>query len=319
MERKGTAPKNERGFVLIVVLWGLGLVMVLAASFGITMRSHTKATANRMINAQAEAYADAGVNLAILALIATRTPGAAPPAIPVNGARHLCRIAETTVLAITIEDEGGKIDLNGATPQLLAALFRGFDAEPSRLADITDALLDFRDGDNSKRANGAEADDYRAAGLPFGPRNGPFLAVEELEQVLGLGTGLYRKIRPFVTIHSRRSGIDPAVAPVKLLAALTGERPLASDMNARQIEHERADLEIPRPFVTPSERLAYTIRVEAHGAGGGLFVREAVAELPRTRHPPYVLRAWRRGDASPPLPDRSTKNLESCERRGPPR
>lgn len=287
---------DDRGFVLIIVIWGLGLVLVLAASFAVSTRSFTKTTANRTQLVYSETHADTGVHLALMALMASRVarPEVAPP-IPLNGETYSCTIADGVILAISVEDEGGKVDLNAASPAMLVSLFQGFGADLDRAMALADALLDFRDDDDNKRPNGGEAPEYEAAGLSISPKNAPLQAPEELEQVMGIDAELYRAIRPYVTVHSRRSGVDPGTAAPPLLAALTGEPP-ADFAHSRDLDAARQTFELRRGFITPSERSVYTIRVEVRRPEDGLFVREAIVELPRHRNPPYRYLAWRQGE-----------------------
>ena len=59
-----------------------------------------------------------------------------------------------------------------------------------------DAIADFRDPDDLRRLNGAEDADYQSAGLKHGAKDGPFKAIEELQQVLGVDHDLYKVARP---------------------------------------------------------------------------------------------------------------------------
>ncbi|MCH9013875.1 MAG: general secretion pathway protein GspK, partial [Proteobacteria bacterium] len=111
---------------------------------------------------------------------------------------------------ISIQDEGGKIDLNGAPDELLRGLFlaaawTGPDGEilgldPSEADALVDAIRDFADADDLKRLNGAEDRDYEAAGLPWGAKDAAFTAVEELQQVLGVTAPLYQAVAPALTV-----------------------------------------------------------------------------------------------------------------------
>ena len=101
-------------------------------------------------------------------------------------------------MRIAIRDEGGKIDLNAAPNELLHGLFlsvacAGRDGEGVGLDDrqadaLVDAIRDFADEDELQRLNGAEDRDYEDAGLPWGAKDAPFRAVEELHRVWFLKT-----------------------------------------------------------------------------------------------------------------------------------
>src|SRR5207248_8576431 len=82
---------------------------------------------------------------------------------------------------VTAVDESSKIDLNYASDALLRSLMTSVGGLDDQAAShVVDAILDWRDPDDAKRPNGAEADDYRAAGLKYGPSNAPVETVGEL-------------------------------------------------------------------------------------------------------------------------------------------
>ena len=194
---------------------------------------------------------------------------------------------------ISIQDEGGKIDLNGASDELLRGLFlaaawTGPDGEilgldQSEADALVDAIRDFADADDLKRLNGAEDRDYEAAGLPWGAKDAAFTAVEELQQVLGVTAPLYQAVAPALTVHTGSKGIDAKSAPREVLMALPGSEAAAVDA------HLAARAEAPEGagpaflgaegLSARSRRRVYTIHAEARGPGGAVFAREAVVRL----------------------------------------
>lgn len=208
---------------------------------------------------------------------------------------------------ISIQDEGGKIDLNGAPDELLRGLFlaaawTGPDGEilgldPSEADALVDAIRDFADADDLKRLNGAEDRDYEAAGLPWGAKDAAFTAVEELQQVLGVTAPLYRAVAPALTVHTGSQGIDAKSAPREVLMALPGSEAAAVDA------HLAARAEAPEGagpaflgaegLSARSRRRVYTIHAEARAPGGAVFAREAVVRLGGARG--YRIEAWKQG------------------------
>jgi len=130
--------RGERGFALVVVIWGLGLIALLALTVVTAERYRILAAANLIENAKAEALAEAGVNLVRLELASALVTGALTTGrFATNGAPHVCTMPGRALAALTAEDEGGKVDLNTAAPKLVSALLRGFGAgfdEADRLA-----------------------------------------------------------------------------------------------------------------------------------------------------------------------------------------
>src|SRR5690606_17924319 len=123
--------------------------------------------------ARVRALADAGVEIAAARLLSDE----APP-------RSFVVRLEGVELAISIEDEAGKVDLNEAPPELIEAALRAADVGPAEAARLADAILDWRDADDERRLQGAEAPDYRSRGAP-GPRNAPLRSLDELLAVAG--------------------------------------------------------------------------------------------------------------------------------------
>lgn len=301
IERHGASA--ERGFVLLVVLSALGLLALVAASFAQIARTHVKAAAAAGESARAEALADAGVQLAILDLVAAREAQAPNRRFPLNAAPVACRIgAEGATLSIAVQDEAGKVDLNIGSEPLLRALIVGVGVEAGEAA--VDAILDFRDDDDDRRPAGAERAEYRAAGRSYGPKNAPFLAVEELASVLGLAQVDVDRLRPFVTIYSGQPAIDVAVAPQALIDIVArgidrgGSTSLASGLAADGAKRAARGAPLPAEFLAASTRRAFSVLSEARTPAGATFVREAVVEFATGRPEAFVIRRWYRAAAS---------------------
>ncbi len=295
--------RGRRGLALVVVLWVLVLLGLVAASFMRTTRTEVNLTRNLIDNAEAEALADAGVYRAIQELLA---PGK-NRRWRVDGRAYRLDLHDGVVW-ISIQDEGGKIDLNRGKDRHLEGLFMlvgGVDADEA--AALVDALADFRDEDDLHRLHGAEDDDYRNAGLPYGAKDAPFEAVEELTQVMGMTHQLYERVAPYLTVYSERPQVDLLSAPREVLLAVPEVHPVEIEY----LLEERARMEGPIPTrampvpTAPRKSFAlsdipiYTIRAEAHTKSGAVFVREAVVELTGEADRPFQHRTWKQGRRAP--------------------
>ena len=219
----GQAEARDRGFILIVVISALGVLALVAASFAQITSSHVRTAASAVQSAGAEALADAGVQLAILDLVAGQPADASRRRFALDGTAQACEADGGGVLVISVQDEAGKVDVNAADERLLRALFTALEIPASAAA--ADAVLDFRDADGDRRPQGAERADYQSAGRPQGPKNAPLNVVDELEQVLGLSAADVASLRPHVTVYSGQSGIAPSLASASLdLAAVAPRR-----------------------------------------------------------------------------------------------
>jgi general secretion pathway protein K len=283
---------RDRGFVLIIVIAVLGLLALAAAGFAQVTRSQVKAAASNVGSSTAQALADAGVQLAVLDLVLGRQDPSYQRRFAVGEKPFLCDAGDGRRLTVSITDEAGKVDLNAASDRLLQALLVGVGTGKG----LADAIVDFRDDDNVKRPLGAEREEYSAAGRP-GPKNAPFSAVEEIEQVLGVDAELAARLRPHITVYTGQPGIDTGSASRELLAILA--RGLGSDTgpaaSTSQDQSSESDGTLrPMPFVGAQGRRFFAIHAEAY-ADSSAFVREAIVELGQSRARPYTFLRWYRG------------------------
>jgi general secretion pathway protein K len=291
--------RSERGFVLVAVLWGLVILTFVAAALGRSVAGYVKVTANAVGAAQAEALADAGVSIAIVDITARRIAAGHRARFPLDGTPGACALGEAGRVVIAVEDDGGKVDLNGASEALLRALFEAAGVAPGEAEGLAARLADYRDSDEAPRLGGAERTDYEASGLPYGPRNAPLLALDELALVAGMPAAVSERVRGLATVSGGHAGIDPAVAPLPLLRALAdgagglapGARIAAADRGPRR------DMRVPADIAQRSARRAFTITVAARTAEGATFVREARVDFPSPRPGLQRLTGWRRGGA----------------------
>jgi hypothetical protein len=100
---------GERGFTLVLVIWGLGLISLIALTVITVGRRRNLVVANLIENAKAESLAEAGVNLRRLELRAAFSsdpPNTLP--FPTNGEPLPCTMPQGALAALAVEDEGGK-------------------------------------------------------------------------------------------------------------------------------------------------------------------------------------------------------------------
>jgi general secretion pathway protein K len=316
-------PANRKGIALVAVLWVLVLLSVIAAAFVTETRTEVNLARNAVDAAKARALADAGVHRAVLALLEARRGSreaaeeggedevfafeGAPDfgeeealalavadgaGLKVDGTVYAWRFGRGEVL-ISVQDEGGKIDLNRAGEELLKGLFVSVGVSEQEALALADAIADFRDEDDERHAFGAEDDDYLAAGLEWGAKDSAFELVSELTQVLGMTRALYERIRPALTVHSRQARVERAVAPPIVVAALgMGEMETAGEA----AEAEAGDT-VPLGWgrVRRGARSAFTVRAEAVTETGAVFVREAVVDLRPGAGQPFRTLAWGQG------------------------
>ncbi len=234
----------QRGIALIMVLWLTVMLTVIAASFAYGMRNEALAARNTVSWAQARALADGAVYRTVFELL---RPKVSPDVWAADGTLH----AGTPTVRASLSsatDESGKIDINVASDDLLRGLLKtagGLD--DATAASLVDAIGDWKDADDLRRPNGAEAADYKAAGSPYVPANAPFETLPELQRVLGMTPALYAKVADSLTVHSRQAGINPAVRVAHNAARAYPERPRRSSTTTSPQRTEALATKLPPP------------------------------------------------------------------------
>ncbi|GAB4576084.1 MAG: hypothetical protein Tsb008_18800 [Rhodothalassiaceae bacterium] len=280
----GATAQGERGIALVLVLWVLALLSLIIASFLAITKSETDLAQSQIARAEASALADGGVHWAV-ARLAERTfvdsERDGGSAVPIDGSPFEASLPGGTVL-IRVYDVSGLIDLNAADAELLRGLFIALGTEPVEASRLAARVVDYRDTDDRPLPGGAEEAEYRAAGLPWGPRNGPFQREDELRQVVGMPASLASALDPYVTVSSGSRGIDPEMAPEMVLAAVPGLSPVDVGLilDARRRGEVASGLErLRNPYLVPSSSGTYRIFADARSAEGGRFIRDATIQL----------------------------------------
>jgi general secretion pathway protein K len=269
---------------LLYVLWAIALLtMIATATLGTGTVSYRQ-TRNLADAAQQEALAEAAVNRAVLALLEPRPERR----WRVDSAEQTFSFAGAT-LTVAIQDELGRVDINHADTPLVTAALRASGLPAQVASETADKILDWRDAGSTKRLNGAKAPDYAAAGLAYRPRNRSLQSVGELKLVLGITPEIFRRLEPFVTVHSGKAMIDPQFAPEKLLAAISGASASTPGTQGASLNSPAKRPGIIDPNI-PLDGRSFSIRVASGKTGA---VREAVVRLTTSPAKPYWLLSWR--------------------------
>ena len=321
---------NSRGVALILVLWILAFLSVLVGEFCFATRTEINITTNFKEETLSYYFAKAGVNLATYRIL---NHGVFPRDIegdetPLDEETDEWRLGEQIPpiafregrIEIEIGNESGKININRADAGLLMMMLNPFDLDEQDKNIIVDSILDWRDGDDLHRINGAEDDYYQSLDKPYGAKNGDFDSIDELLLVRGVTPEIFfGGLREMLTIYprentedlkektSRDTGrINVNAAPTQVLRAL----PMMNDDLVLSIVEHRAE----QPFRSVNEvspivggevygaiarylsidpNSYYTIRATGTVSGGparrGI---EVILEIDKTRKPPCRTVEW---------------------------
>ena len=220
--------ERERGVALVIVLFTLVAIALVVSVFGRTTFTGRRVVANEAAHARAHAMLAAGLNRAIVALADPVRDRRWQP----DGSVHDFAFAGGTV-ALSIADEGGKIDLNAAPAAVLKSL-----------------LAEFGVAEREATAIVAEIERRRAAAAPAATNNATrkaFHNIVELRAIDGISGPLYDALAPFVTVYSGKAAVHRGTLPIAVLAALIGiDRP---DLLQAMAGSTSADLNDARDFM----------------------------------------------------------------------
>ncbi len=297
--------RAETGSALIVVLWISALLAIMATGFSASMRTESQAARNLVENIRVRALADAAVQRGINDLLNGTTEK--PP--PADGTATNFTFGGGE-LSVAVQSERGKVDLNKAPENFLKGVLRASGMEDAAADALGDAIADWRDEDNFRRLNGAEAPEYRKTGLKFEPTNAPFRTVAELQQVIGIDHRTFERIAPLFTVHSYLAKIYPNFAPRQVLAAIPGVNMVEVDaLVAAREKNKYNELDSPLPilagvadWIIQDPGPVYSIRGSAKLPSGARFTRELVVWVPTIGGERYWIMDVRVGSA----PDTAT-------------
>lgn len=284
---------RERGVALVMVLWVISLMTIMAGSFALSTQREAGILSHAHERAKAVALADGGINYAMLMLslpdpkLRWQADGT-PYVWQVEGARVVIRVL----------DEGGKIDLNAAQEQTLKTVLKLILQNEEQATQLTDAILDWRDPDELKRNQGAEAPEYQSRAMQAPPQNRNFLIMDELRGVMGVTPQLYRKFESWFTLYTGADGLNPAKASREVLLALMGGDAAAVDnyIQQRKLAAGAPVGAPPLPGIPAggSSDMAYTVIAMAEIEGQqGAGVMTTIRRGPSADGAPFTTLRWK--------------------------
>ncbi len=247
----GAAPRD--GYVLIVVLIVILVLSLAAYRFSDAMISQYRAGVRSADIAQVRAAAVSGIHY-VAALLANPdvlalevgNPYDNPDffqdvPVPLDPNDPTGKQVYFSVINVTplpgggytqrygLADEGGKLNINAliALDPSGETLYNALMKLPNMTEEIADAIVDWVDGDDQARPNGAESDYYRGLPQPYSAKNGPLHSIDELLLVRGVtpqllygtdrnrngiddeGVGsVDRGWSDYLTVHGREVNVD---------------------------------------------------------------------------------------------------------------
>ena len=234
---------QEKGAVLVAVLWVLMAMSMLAMSFSASIRIEVDAARNVVSQKQSYYLARSGIEYVIYKIIESqpaisRAPGAREEnmeSLPAVLSGSISLKMPNGSARVEIIDETGKMNLNLAPAHLIYNLLIMVGLSEQHADVITDSIEDWRDADDAHRPNGAESEYYQSLEEPYWTKNSLFDVTEELLLVRGITPEIYfgRKamtetgeaveyyaLQKYFTTFTSINRINVNSAPLPVLAAI---------------------------------------------------------------------------------------------------
>ena len=279
-------PIRQKGIALIAVLWVTAFLTIIASTVAYQSRSSLQMTQNRIASLKVKQAAEGAILVTIADMLN------APESVTTIQRGRIDRVVvDDIAVEIRLFDEAGKIDLNTAPVPILQALLQEIGIDEEQSIRIADAIIDWRDADNNPRANGAEDQQYYAAGLSYGSKNETFSRKEELGLVYGVTSQVYAALSPYVTIHTQDFGVNLAVAAPVVQRAINNASELEDESSISEEDDFLADAD---EFSSLSGGYIYTVEARAKNRNGVYKQYSAVIRLDRgNTYEPFTILQWK--------------------------
>ncbi|MDD5225733.1 MAG: type II secretion system protein GspK [Candidatus Omnitrophica bacterium] len=233
---------NNRGSVLIIVLWSLFFLAMLAVAVHAYVMPYAELSGKLLNKTQMHYFANAGVERAIFEVENDDTElydsvydswsnnDEAFRHVAINGGEYSA-IKDATVSdeepQYGLMDEEAKININKASQEVLKNLFEKVaQVESEEAGAIADSIIDWRDKDDVIHKDGKENDYYQSLAQPYDCKNGDFEAEEELLWVGGVTPEMFEKIKVHITLYGD-GAVNVNTASVPVLMSLGLDEALA--------------------------------------------------------------------------------------------
>lgn len=214
---------RKRGSALIAVIWAIAVLSLAVMAAVRVVDFDLDIVASQSHGFRAAQFAEAGIAIA------------ANPQVPKDDPLLRQMNGESgDGFEARIVSEGARFNINAILlredKKLLQSMFNDWGLDLDAAQDVTDALSDWIDDNDTVELNGAEKDWYEGQGRVNQPFNRPFYSLEEVRLVRGMD--LVEKVKPdwrdWFTIWSS-GALDYREAAPELIAA-------AADVNIQDAE-----------------------------------------------------------------------------------
>jgi general secretion pathway protein K len=289
-----TGNDPRRGMVLLIVLWTIALCSALAMATSVSFRSFAGIGSIDRDRTQSDALLTAGLEMAAgLAMGWPDTPSLD---------RETTFDLSTGTVRATVSDEGGRIDIGKAPPDLLAALLHAAGASQLQADDVAQSIVAWRSHNDDRSPNDNRANTNSAitdANTSDSKAPNVFLTdVDQIAAVPGMRPEWIAAIAALATVFGAET-VNPLTAPAGVIASLPGvdrDRLAAFLAARRNTPNDAARLgEILGPaqrFVGAKPQQVVSVQIAATLADGYAAAARAVIVLLPHDSEPYRVLVW---------------------------
>jgi len=288
--RLGARWSGQRGFIIVPVL----LILLLLATLAGVLSANLGRSAIALAVNDDRLRTDALV-LASLELTAYSLSSGTRQTRPLSGSSTF--EFDGAVVSTSFSAESNRIDLNLASKEMLANLFRVLGAEPRDAEQYANRVVGWRSAQGETLDS--ENARYRSAGATYLPRGAAFSSVDELWLVIDIPPDVIERAMPFITVFSGHHEVSVLGAAPEVIASLPGIAPADVELFLKQRPALPRDVKIVGDTLGEAGKSAtieasdaVRIRTMIHFDNGRRASNEAVILLGAT-DVPYRILAWR--------------------------
>ena len=280
IENSAGPADNQKGSVLIIVLWISVLLTVLVTAMAGKVRLSAQTVGHNQFVSTHWASVMGTVHQAEMELMLemmappinqdvelTKEGEARNPRYRFNGQPLALHYPQSDEMVVRIYDHAGKINLNRIPRRNMQMLIEkrlgGLDADPEQVQDLLSAWTDWTDLNSLEGLNGAEENYYQSLEFGYSPRNNPELdTVEEILHVRGFAKLLEGvNIEAAFTIYGNNRTVNLNLATREAMELLPGldEELIENILAFREFEdiNNRAEIAEVVPFENLQELSAW--------------------------------------------------------------
>lgn len=297
---RGAAPAdNERGMILVVVLWTVSIMTVVVVALGVYAQRSLSLAGVETSRLRTEMALKSGVEAGGAMILGTR------PKLRIfsDGTPVRVDLGGGQLVDIGIRDATGLIDINRAQAPLLTGLMTRASGSDTGSQKSVKAILDWRERNGGDKKEKPAAPDETAEEGDKKPKEPPpvFFSLAQLYGIDGIDRAVLDKSLSYISLYSHGGRINPMAAPEPVLQSVPDmevddiaellearRRRNAENPGVQRIMGKYAD------FLTLDESSVYLVTVKAV-SGGGLIAGsrlQATIVLDTGGTVPFRVLAW---------------------------